>query len=78
MEPCNEQNAKTRFSELLQLAERGNDVVIARAGRPVAKLVRIDRPAKRELGFLGPLDVPNEAFEPMSRRELSSWETPVI
>jgi prevent-host-death family protein len=74
----NVQDAKTRFSELLQLVERGDEVVIARAGRPVAKLVKIERPAKRALGFLGPLDVPDEAFEPMSREELSAWETPII
>ncbi|GAB3247355.1 type II toxin-antitoxin system Phd/YefM family antitoxin [Arthrobacter pigmenti] len=73
----NVQDAKTRFSELLQLVERGDEVIIARAGRPVAKLVKMDRPAKRALGFLGPLDVPDEAFEPMSREELSTWETPI-
>ncbi len=74
----NVQDAKTRFSELLQLVERGDEVVIARAGHPVAKLVKIERPAKRALGFLGPLDVPDEAFEPMPQEEVSAWETPII
>nr|WP_205161814.1 type II toxin-antitoxin system prevent-host-death family antitoxin [Arthrobacter roseus] len=50
----NVQDAKTRLSELLHLVERGDEVVIARSGRPVAKLVPIELPAKRPLGFLGP------------------------
>ena len=32
----NVQEAKTRLSELLNLVERGEDVVIAKAGRPVS------------------------------------------
>lgn len=74
----NVQEAKTRLSELLHMVEKGDEVVIARGGRPVAKLVRIERPLKRTLGFLGPLDVPVEAFEPMSREELEAWEQPLI
>lgn len=31
--------AKTRLSELLKAVEAGEDVVIARAGRPVARMV---------------------------------------
>jgi prevent-host-death family protein len=44
--------ARTHFSKLLERATRGEDVVISRAGTPVAVLVRIDRyNPKRELGF---------------------------
>jgi prevent-host-death family protein len=74
----NVQEAKTRLSELLHMVEKGDEVVIARGGRPVAKLVKIERPLKRTLGFLGPLDVPAEAFESMSREELEAWEQPLI
>jgi prevent-host-death family protein len=73
----NVQEAKTRLSELLHLVEKGDEVVIARGGRPVAKLVRMERPLKRTLGFLGPLDVPEEPFQPMSREELAQWEQPL-
>ena len=38
--------AKTKFSALLERAERGEQIVITRRGKPVAKLVRIDRPAR--------------------------------
>ena len=34
--------AKTKFSALLQRVERGEQIVITRRGKPVAKLVRID------------------------------------
>jgi prevent-host-death family protein len=36
--PVNIHDAKTQFSKLLAQVERGKEVVIARAGKPVAKL----------------------------------------
>lgn len=35
--------AKTQLSRLVELAERGEDVVIARSGRPVVRLVAVER-----------------------------------
>ncbi|MEO8283282.1 MAG: type II toxin-antitoxin system prevent-host-death family antitoxin [Pseudarthrobacter sp.] len=70
----NVQDAKTRLSELLNLVERGEDVVIAKAGRPVARLVKIERPHKRELGFLGPLHVPDAFYEPWTDEEMGAAE----
>ena len=37
--------AKSRLSELVQQAEAGEDVVIARNGTPVARLIPIARPS---------------------------------
>jgi prevent-host-death family protein len=34
--------AKTHLSSLLEEAEKGEEIVIARAGKPVVKLVRIE------------------------------------
>ena len=34
-------DAKTRLSELVAAAERGEDVIIARAGTPAARLVAV-------------------------------------
>ncbi len=70
MEQYNVQDAKTRFSELLNMVERGEKVVIAKAGRPVARLVRIERPVKRELGFLHPVSIPEEFYEPWTNEEM--------
>ncbi len=35
--------AKSQLSKLVELAERGEDVVIQRSGRPVARLVALER-----------------------------------
>ncbi|WP_428393017.1 type II toxin-antitoxin system Phd/YefM family antitoxin [Lichenicoccus sp.] len=44
--------AKTQFSKLVELAEAGDEVVIARDGMPVAKLIRFVRPSALEFGTL--------------------------
>ncbi len=47
----NVHEAKTHLSRLLARVERGEELIIARAGRPVAKLVQATTPrAKREGG----------------------------
>jgi prevent-host-death family protein len=43
-------DAKTRLSKLIEEAEAGNDVVIARGGKPVARLTRLGS-SKRKLKF---------------------------
>jgi prevent-host-death family protein len=39
--------AKTKLSQLVERAEAGEDIVIARNGKPVARLVPIARVARR-------------------------------
>ena len=47
----NVHEAKTHLSRLLERVERGEEIVIARAGTPVAKLVPIEpAPGKRPIG----------------------------
>ena len=44
--------AKTRFSQLIERARAGEEVIIAKAGVPVAKLIRYDENgAPRQPGF---------------------------
>jgi len=43
-------DAKTQLSKLIEQAASGKDVVIARGGKPVARLTRLD-PPKRKLKF---------------------------
>ena len=43
--------AKTQLSKLVDLASSGTDVVIARAGNPVARLTAISVKEKRLLGM---------------------------
>ena len=45
--------AKTQLSKLIEQAERGEDVVIARAGKPTVRLVKLQpEPPVDRLGFL--------------------------
>lgn len=39
----NMHEAKTQFSKLAELVESGEDVVIARSGKPIMKLVKIEQ-----------------------------------
>lgn len=54
MRTVNVHEAKTHLSRLLAAVEAGEEVVIARAGRPVARLVGTD-PTARPRRELGPL-----------------------
>jgi prevent-host-death family protein len=42
--------AKTHLSRLIEKVQHGEEVIIAKAGKPIAKLVKITPPAKRVLG----------------------------
>lgn len=65
--------AKARLSELLEAAAAGDDVVIARAGRPVVRLVPVTAPPPRRLGFL-PLPADDALFEPLDENAVAEWE----
>jgi prevent-host-death family protein len=53
MRTVNVHAAKTNLSSLLEEVEKGEEIVIARAGKPVAKLVAIEQPKRRrQLGLL--------------------------
>lgn len=51
MKSFNVHEAKTHFSQLLAKVAAGEEVVIAKAGRPIARLVPAETPAPRELGW---------------------------
>ncbi len=51
MVEANVHEAKTHLSRLLARAEAGEEVVISRAGKPVARLVAIAPPKKSVLGM---------------------------
>ena len=47
--------AKTKFSKLVHDATQGEEIIIAKSGKPILKLVRYESKktkSKRELGFL--------------------------
>ncbi len=66
--------AKTTLSKLLLRVQSGEDVVIARAGVPIAKLVPMPS-VRPPLGSLkGVYSVPDSFLEPLSESELREWE----
>jgi prevent-host-death family protein len=74
MQTVNMNEAKTRLSRLVDLAAKGEIVVIAKAGKPMVKMVPLNAPemptvAKR-LGFLaGRIRVPHD-FDTMGTKEI--------
>lgn len=68
--------AKTNLSRLIEQAERGEEVVIARGKQPVVRLVPIAKPSgKRPIGlFKGKYNIPDDFFDPLPQDELDAWE----
>lgn len=62
--------AKTHLSALVARAEAGERIVIARAGRPVVRLVPINGPSRRTFGGLD-FQVPDEFDAPLPESELA-------
>jgi prevent-host-death family protein len=73
MRKVNIHEAKTHLSRLVEEAAAGEPFVIAKAGKPMVKVVPLDAPAKRKprrLGFLeGQFKVPDD-FDRMAEDEI--------
>ncbi len=63
--------AKTRLSELVAAAERGEEVLIARDGKPAARLVAVaNEHPPVQLGVLvGQIELTNDFDEPLPEFE---------
>jgi prevent-host-death family protein len=68
--------AKTQLSKLIRQARAGEEVIIADAGVPVAKLVPIEPPkTARVLGAdRGKIWTAPDAFEPLTGEDLAAWD----
>lgn len=76
MQTVNIHEAKTHLSRLLEQVAGGEEVVIAKAGKAIARLVPLEAsPKKRRLGLLkGKLHVPDDFDAPLTDIELSLFE----
>lgn len=72
----NVHEAKTQLSRLLARVEQGEEVVIARAGKPIARLVPVTTaPVRRELGGdRGLFQVPDDFDAPLPADVLAGFE----
>lgn len=73
MRTVNIHEAKTHLSRLVEQAAKGESFVIAKAGKPLVKVTRLDTPATdevRRLGFMaGEIAVPDD-FDRMGGAEI--------
>jgi prevent-host-death family protein len=76
METINLHAAKTQFSRLVDEAAAGREIIIAKAGKPVAKLVPLNPTARRErtLGHLRQGHMPDAFDAPLPDDLLDSFE----
>lgn len=76
MAQVNVQEAKTQLSKLLGLVEAGEEVVIARYGKPVAKLVRIALPVPNRVPgtWKGAIEIADDFDDEMPEEWMESLE----
>jgi prevent-host-death family protein len=68
--------AKTKLSKLVDIAAAGEDVVIGRAGKPVARITRLG-PAKRPVRFgvlEGKVTIADDFDAPLPAAVLAAFE----
>jgi prevent-host-death family protein len=77
MKTVNIHEAKTQLSKLVAEVEAGGDVILARAGKPVARLVRFATTAAPERRFgamRGRAATSDAFFEPLPEDEIAAWQ----
>ncbi len=73
MRTINIHEAKTHLSRLVDQVAAGEPFIIAKAGRPVAKVVPLDAPASaqiRRLGFMAGQGTVPDDFDDIARDEI--------
>ncbi|MCB1986329.1 MAG: type II toxin-antitoxin system Phd/YefM family antitoxin [Burkholderiales bacterium] len=80
MPTINIHEAKTHLSRFVEQAAAGEEIIIAKAGKPMAKLVPlVSTPSRRTLGmFKGKLNVPDDFDSPLSDEAVKLFENSII
>ena len=76
MTQVNIHEAKTHLSKLIERTSQGEEFIIARAGKPVARLTAIE-PIEHGRCFgamKGKATVDEKFFEPLPEDEIAAWE----
>jgi prevent-host-death family protein len=70
----NMHEAKTNLSQLIEQVERGEEIVLARAGKPVARIVALRATERRQLGqWKGRVRMSDDFDAPLPEDELAAW-----
>ena len=74
MQTINIHEAKTQLSKLIDQAVKGEPFIIAKAGKPLVKVTKLDTPEpinKKRLGFMeGQIRTPKD-FDEMGKQEIA-------
>jgi prevent-host-death family protein len=77
MPQINIHQAKTHLSRLVEQAAQGEEIVIAKAGKPMARLVALQQPKKAKRRGFGALKGKMKLLpgwdDPMTKEELAEW-----
>ncbi len=74
-EVVNLAKAKANLSKLVDRVAAGEEVTIAKAGKPMARLVPIPEQGRRPFGIAGHWKIPEDLFlEPIEAEELDAAE----
>lgn len=75
MKIVNMHEAKSTLSQLVEQAERGEEILLARAGEPVARIVALRPGGRRQLGaWRGRVRVADDFDAPLPAVEQAGWE----
>ena len=69
----NVQEAKAQLSRLVDAALMGDDVIIAKAGKPCVRFVPVDPPARQPGAARGRAALTGAFFDPLPDDELNAW-----
>lgn len=70
----NVRDAKADFSRLIERVQAGEEIVLAKAGKPYATLMPLEQPApRRQPGRLSGRLAPS-FFDPLPNEELDAWD----
>ncbi len=75
-EMINVHEAKTHLSKLLERAHGGEEIILAKSGKPYARLMPLVPEGNRQHGQLAGRVVGPEFFEPLPEDELKHWGYP--
>jgi len=76
MPTVNIHDAKTHFSRILSRVESGEEIIIAKAGRPVARIVSLKEKSKKRIPGTakGRITIMKDFFSPLPEDILDEFE----
>ena len=75
MPVVNVHEAKTHLSRLLEVVAAGEEIIIAKAGKPVAKLVPVEKPKRKRGALKGTFIWDDAFFDPLPEDMVDVMET---